>query len=160
MFTFWVELKRGWTCLRGFWVDIFVEGKSFTDETTCGWWLRCVVRYGYKDVHADDSNFENRLILNLAEFIQTEGAAPWIPSSSEISLDGRMTVMGTASNRFLTTSSLPFSLNHMEERTASLPTSNGDSIQASIRLTLAPFYLQSSYPLTQHGFWSAGGCFA
>jgi KUP system potassium uptake protein len=100
---------------------------------------RCVVRYGYKDVHADDSNFENRLILNLAEFIQTEGAAPWIPSSSEISLDGRMTVMGTASNRFLTTSSLPFSLNHIEERTASLPTSNGDSMQSLERIRSPSF---------------------
>ncbi|CAA6654240.1 unnamed protein product [Spirodela intermedia] len=33
---------------------------------------RCIVRYGYKDVPKDEENFENHLILSIAEFIQME----------------------------------------------------------------------------------------
>ncbi|KAG0556447.1 hypothetical protein M758_11G053200 [Ceratodon purpureus] len=71
---------------------------------------RCVVRSGYKDTYGnDDSEFENQLIYNLSEFIQTEGSAPWVQSSSEMSLDGRMTVMGTLSGNFDSNISLPLS---------------------------------------------------
>jgi hypothetical protein len=56
---------------------------------------RCVVRYGYKDIHKDDYDFENQLVINLAEFVRTEGEVSWIPSSSEVSADGRMAVMGS-----------------------------------------------------------------
>jgi len=56
---------------------------------------------GYKDGYQNDDNeFENQLVCNLAEFIQTEGQAPWVPSSSEMSLDGRMTVMGSFGGNF------------------------------------------------------------
>lgn len=71
---------------------------------------RCVVRSGYKDTYGNDDNeFENQLIYNLSEFIQTEGSAPWVQSSSEMSLDGRMTVMGTLSGSFASNLSLPLS---------------------------------------------------
>lgn len=36
---------------------------------------RCVVRYGYKDVLGDDNDFENDLVLRIAEFVQMEAAA-------------------------------------------------------------------------------------
>ncbi|XP_024539048.1 probable potassium transporter 2 isoform X1 [Selaginella moellendorffii] len=58
---------------------------------------RCILRYGYKDLHQDDQDFENMLIVNIGEFIQMEDAHPWIPSSTEVSVDGRMTVVGTPS---------------------------------------------------------------
>ncbi|CAM6095907.1 unnamed protein product [Calypogeia fissa] len=58
---------------------------------------RCIVRYGYKDVHRDDHEFENQLIVNIAEFIQTEGDQPWVPSSSDFSAEGRLSVVGTPS---------------------------------------------------------------
>uniref|UniRef100_A0A0D6R6M7 Potassium transporter n=1 Tax=Araucaria cunninghamii TaxID=56994 RepID=A0A0D6R6M7_ARACU len=54
---------------------------------------RCIVRYGYKDVQKEDDDFENRLILSLAEFIQME--AEGSQSSSCDSLDGRMAVIST-----------------------------------------------------------------
>ncbi|KAH9328377.1 hypothetical protein KI387_000485, partial [Taxus chinensis] len=54
---------------------------------------RCIVRYGYKDVQKDDDDFENRLILSIAEFIQME--AEGSHSSSCDSLDGRMAVIST-----------------------------------------------------------------
>lgn len=54
---------------------------------------RCIVRYGYKDVQKDDNDFENRLILSIAEFIQME--AEGSHSSSCESLDGRMAVIST-----------------------------------------------------------------
>ncbi|WZZ75701.1 hypothetical protein YC2023_087071 [Brassica napus] len=34
--------------------------------------FRCVARYGYKDLHRKDDNFENQLFDNLFSFIQTE----------------------------------------------------------------------------------------
>ena len=63
---------------------------------------RCVVRYGYKDVHKDDHDFENQLIVNLAEFIRTENEVTYIPSRSEVTTDERMAVMGnTMSTKIL-----------------------------------------------------------
>lgn len=71
-------------------------------DTVIGNDCRCVVRYGYKDVHKDDHDFENQLIVNLAEFIRTESEVTYLPSSSEVSIDERMAVMGnTPSTRTL-----------------------------------------------------------
>ncbi|ERN06335.1 hypothetical protein AMTRI_Chr06g169810 [Amborella trichopoda] len=55
---------------------------------------RCIVRYGYKDVRKDNDDFENHLILSLAEFIQME-AEESQSSSYEGSTDGRMAVIST-----------------------------------------------------------------
>eukprot|EP01018_Ginkgo_biloba_P003901 Gb_35809 [translate_table: standard] len=35
--------------------------------------FRCIVRYGYKDIHQENYDFENQLVVNIAEFIQNEG---------------------------------------------------------------------------------------
>jgi len=98
-----------------------------------------VIRYGYKDKTGnDDNDFENQLIHNLAEFIQTEASAPWIPSSSEMSLDGRMTVMGTlqlvgsfASNTSLSLSSLSEPTSERATTTTDNPTVNEYSFEVS-----------------------------
>ncbi|CAM8919269.1 unnamed protein product [Rhodiola kirilowii] len=47
---------------------------------------RCIVRYGYRDVHMDDTKFENDLVCSIAEFIR---------SGRE---DDKMTVVGTCSS--------------------------------------------------------------
>ncbi|KAG0622849.1 hypothetical protein M758_3G128600 [Ceratodon purpureus] len=78
---------------------------------------RCVVRYGYKDSTGDDTEFENQVISNLAEFIKTESSAPWIPSSSEMSVDGRMAVMGTLAGSITSITSL--SVNSLSESACS-----------------------------------------
>jgi len=54
---------------------------------------RCIVRYGYRDVHGDTDHFEDQLILNLGEFIRSE--AKHSCSSDSYSADGRMAVIGT-----------------------------------------------------------------
>ncbi|XXG80660.1 hypothetical protein AAC387_Pa09g1476 [Persea americana] len=59
---------------------------------------RCIVRYGYKDVQKDNDNFENHLIMSIAEFIQME-AEDSTSGSFEGSIDGRMAVVRT-SERF------------------------------------------------------------
>ncbi|KAA0048557.1 potassium transporter 4 isoform X1 [Cucumis melo var. makuwa] len=56
---------------------------------------RCIVRYGYKDIQKDDGDFENQLILNIAEFIQMEAEEPQFSSSESSSVDGRMAVIST-----------------------------------------------------------------
>ncbi|KAI3678522.1 hypothetical protein L6452_37818 [Arctium lappa] len=35
--------------------------------------FRCIVRYGYKDVHHENYNFENRLVAALVEYVEKEG---------------------------------------------------------------------------------------
>ncbi|XP_031486947.1 potassium transporter 7-like isoform X1 [Nymphaea colorata] len=45
---------------------------------------RCIVRYGYKDVHRDEeNNFENQLVMSIAEFIRMEVEETQTGSSSE-----------------------------------------------------------------------------
>ncbi|CAA2933691.1 potassium transporter 4-like [Olea europaea subsp. europaea] len=58
---------------------------------------RCIVRYGYKDLQKDDENFENLLILSIAEFIQMEAVEPQFSSTDTASYDGRMAVISSRS---------------------------------------------------------------
>lgn len=53
---------------------------------------RCIVRYGYKDVRKDDDNFENQLVMSIAEFIQLE-AEEMSSGGNDGHLDGRMAVI-------------------------------------------------------------------
>ncbi|XP_057491210.1 potassium transporter 8-like isoform X2 [Actinidia eriantha] len=56
---------------------------------------RCIARYGYRDIHKDDVEFEKDLVFSIAEFIRSERGEQGIENSSE---DGeKMTVVGTAS---------------------------------------------------------------
>lgn len=61
---------------------------------------RCIVRYGYKDVRKDEDDFENHLVMSIAEFIQME-AEESSSGSYEVSPEGRMAVIRT-SERFST----------------------------------------------------------
>ncbi|CAL9152925.1 unnamed protein product [Musa hybrid cultivar] len=73
---------------------------------------RCIVRYGYRDVHQDVDSFESELIASLAEFIQLEASFSG-QRSSEL-MDGYedgLTVIGrsllTCSRNYNTVSSTP-----------------------------------------------------
>jgi len=57
---------------------------------------RCIVRYGYHDVHKDDNEFEKDLVCSIAKFIQTEGGG-CNSSNDEAEKGGKMTVVGTCS---------------------------------------------------------------
>ncbi|XP_061359486.1 potassium transporter 6 [Gastrolobium bilobum] len=57
---------------------------------------RCIVRYGYRDVHKDDMEFENDLVHSIAEFIRT-GSTGLNSSNDEIEKDDKMAVVGTCS---------------------------------------------------------------
>ncbi|PKI56889.1 hypothetical protein CRG98_022718 [Punica granatum] len=52
---------------------------------------RCIIRNGYKDVNRKEDDFENDLILCLAEFVQLEAEGS---RSVDRSTDGRMAVVG------------------------------------------------------------------
>eukprot|EP00252_Welwitschia_mirabilis_P007845 TRINITY_DN1955_c0_g3_i2.p1 TRINITY_DN1955_c0_g3~~TRINITY_DN1955_c0_g3_i2.p1 ORF type:complete len:779 (+),score=114.40 TRINITY_DN1955_c0_g3_i2:715-3051(+) len=54
---------------------------------------RCIVRYGYRDAHADDHEFENQLIYSIGEFIISESQNPSV--NDEFAQGGNMTVIGT-----------------------------------------------------------------
>lgn len=58
--------------------------------------FRCIVRYGYKDIHQENYDFENHLVLNIAEFIQKESELMYVTCSNG-SLDciERMSVIST-----------------------------------------------------------------
>lgn len=55
---------------------------------------RCIVRYGYRDVHKDDVEFEKDLVCSLAEYIrkQKDSCTPDVDNDDEA-----MTVVGTPS---------------------------------------------------------------
>ncbi|GLT36526.1 hypothetical protein SLA2020_108990 [Shorea laevis] len=52
---------------------------------------RCIVRYGYRDIHKDDSEFEKDLFCSIAEFIRSGTADNLVKD------DDKMTVVGTCS---------------------------------------------------------------
>ncbi|KAG9448727.1 hypothetical protein H6P81_008692 [Aristolochia fimbriata] len=54
---------------------------------------RCIVRYGYRDVHKDDIEFEKDLVCSIAEFIRSERQEPTGLDELEKE-DSRMTVVG------------------------------------------------------------------
>ncbi|XP_044493735.1 potassium transporter 6-like isoform X2 [Mangifera indica] len=60
---------------------------------------RCIVRYGYRDVHKDDMEFEKDLVCSIAEFIRS-GTSEANSSGTMDDLmkdDNKMTVVGTCS---------------------------------------------------------------
>lgn len=54
---------------------------------------RCIVRYGYKDVSKNEEDFEDNLVMSIAEFIQLEAEGS---GTSDGSVDGRMAVVRTS----------------------------------------------------------------
>lgn len=56
---------------------------------------RCIVRYGYKDIHRDIGDFESQLVQSIAEFIHREAVEPQFSASESSSFDGRMAVIST-----------------------------------------------------------------
>ncbi|PKA58456.1 putative potassium transporter 2 [Apostasia shenzhenica] len=60
---------------------------------------RCIVRYGYKDVRKDDDNFENHVVMSIAEFLHMEVEDLRSSSSLDGSPEGRMVVIRTSERR-------------------------------------------------------------
>ncbi|XP_031505622.1 potassium transporter 4-like isoform X2 [Nymphaea colorata] len=79
---------------------------------------RCIVRYGYKDVQKDSDDFEDRLIISIAEFIRME-ADDSQSSSYESTYDGRMAVVGTQARSSL--SLVPYEQDEAMQSTSSKP---------------------------------------
>ncbi|XP_021293521.1 potassium transporter 6-like [Herrania umbratica] len=59
---------------------------------------RCIVRYGYRDVHKDDMEFEKDLVCSIAEFIRSGSIAPGSVNEDVVKDDDKMTVVGTCSS--------------------------------------------------------------
>lgn len=58
---------------------------------------RCIVRYGYRDVHKDDMEFEKDLVCSIAEFIRSGDGGSNDPDEDLVKSNGRMTVIGASS---------------------------------------------------------------
>lgn len=59
---------------------------------------RCIVRYGYRDFHKDDFEFENDLVCSIAEFIRAESIkVDRLKDESDKENDEKMTVVGSPS---------------------------------------------------------------
>lgn len=89
---------------------------------------RCIVRYGYKDIHRDDGDFENQLIRSIAEFIHMEAQEPQFSSSEASALDGRMAVISTQS--FQSTSSLVITEDTGPSNSSSIPSGKSVALQS------------------------------
>ncbi|KAE8698899.1 Potassium transporter 10 [Hibiscus syriacus] len=59
---------------------------------------RCIVRYGYRDVHKDDMEFENDLVCSIAEFIRSGSISPAHVDEDPLKEEDKMTVIGTCSS--------------------------------------------------------------
>ncbi|KAL2320107.1 hypothetical protein Fmac_029076 [Flemingia macrophylla] len=58
---------------------------------------RCIARYGYRDFHKDDNEFEKDLICSIAEFIRSDTSEN-NPGSESFDDDTKMTVVGTSAS--------------------------------------------------------------
>ncbi|KAK8561122.1 hypothetical protein V6N13_149698 [Hibiscus sabdariffa] len=58
---------------------------------------RCIVRYGYRDVHKDDIEFEKDLVCSIAEFIRSTSGSPTKVNEDPENDDNKMLVVGTCS---------------------------------------------------------------
>ncbi|KAK8516659.1 hypothetical protein V6N13_080752 [Hibiscus sabdariffa] len=58
---------------------------------------RCIVRYGYRDVHKDDTEFEKDLVCSIAEFIRSTTGSPTNANEDPENDSDKMTVVGTCS---------------------------------------------------------------
>ncbi|XP_022740293.1 potassium transporter 8-like [Durio zibethinus] len=58
---------------------------------------RCIARYGYRDIHKDDLEFEKDLVCSIAEFIRSE-RPECIIGVEDVENDEKMTVIGTSSS--------------------------------------------------------------
>lgn len=60
---------------------------------------RCIARYGYRDIHKDDFEFENDLVRSIAEFIRSERPECNLRQEEfNFEEDEKMTVVGTSSS--------------------------------------------------------------
>nr|KYP50531.1 Potassium transporter 8 [Cajanus cajan] len=60
---------------------------------------RCIARYGYRDIHKDDMEFEKDLVCSIAEFIRSDTSEYGLGLGGGFEEDTKMTVVGTlASN--------------------------------------------------------------
>ncbi|OMO52639.1 potassium transporter [Corchorus olitorius] len=59
---------------------------------------RCIARYGYRDIHKDDLEFEKDLVCSIAEFIRSEIRPECIIGVEDLEYDEKMTVIGTSSS--------------------------------------------------------------
>jgi len=58
---------------------------------------RCIARYGYRDFHKDDIEFEKDLICSIAEFIRSDTSES-APGSESVEDDRKMAVVGTSAS--------------------------------------------------------------
>ncbi|KAL5826687.1 hypothetical protein ACOSQ3_018523 [Xanthoceras sorbifolium] len=58
---------------------------------------RCIVRYGYRDVHKDDMEFEKDLVCSIAELIRSGSVGLNVANEDPAKDDDKMTVVGTCS---------------------------------------------------------------
>uniref|UniRef100_A0A1J3FLZ3 Potassium transporter n=1 Tax=Noccaea caerulescens TaxID=107243 RepID=A0A1J3FLZ3_NOCCA len=60
---------------------------------------RCIARYGYRDVHKDDVEFEQDLICSIAEFIRSDKPFDYFPDTeNESGSNERLTVVAASSS--------------------------------------------------------------
>ncbi|KAL1222603.1 Potassium transporter 3 [Cardamine amara subsp. amara] len=93
---------------------------------------RCIIRAGYKDVNKDGDDFEDELVMSIAEFIQLESEG-YGGSNTDRSIDGRLAVV-KASNKFGTRLSRSISEANIAGSSRSQPTVTNSKSPALLRL--------------------------
>lgn len=113
---------------------------------------RCVVRYGYKDIHKDDHKFEDKLLQSLGKYILMEDDAEEEGNGFDDGADGKMHLPGIQS------SSLVHAVNNdgaSKERFGKGKESSGNSKVQLSMLSLTPScrWLESTVLCSPKFFW-------
>ncbi|KAK6947860.1 Potassium transporter [Dillenia turbinata] len=90
---------------------------------------RCIIRYGYNDVPKYEEDFEDEIVMSIAEFIQLESESP---GNFQNSLDGRLAVVKSANGfgtRFVVSDSVSSGQNSGSSPQISLRSSKSATLQ-------------------------------
>ena len=88
--------------------------------------FRCVARYGYKDLHKKDDDFENKLFANLFTFVRLEAMMDGCSDSDEYSLCGG--TVQSRENGETSASNLDFTISSAD---SIVPAMHGNATHAS-----------------------------
>eukprot|EP01018_Ginkgo_biloba_P005529 Gb_07453 [translate_table: standard] len=92
---------------------------------------RCIVRYGYRETHKDNNDFENQVISSIGQYIYSEGANSHPKNSST---EGMMSVIGTPINSQNAIAVVP------SPSTEGMMSVNGAPIQSQNVIAVIPSY--------------------
>ncbi|EPS65960.1 hypothetical protein M569_08812, partial [Genlisea aurea] len=93
---------------------------------------RCIVRYGYKDVHQDVDSFESELICRLSDFIRYDHWHKTHEPNGDCDRDGSISMESSSERRLTVIGTLAFSGSNLEPASVSAGFSSAGSLNEEV----------------------------